>query len=74
MKQRAITCCIKKANGLCAPEGVFKLDENQREANVGNLREWSLTSLAENRPAIHKQFCLYGLSEVNQPLAKFTTG
>ena len=33
----------------------------QREAKFGNLREWSLSSLAQNRPTIQKQFCLcYG--------------
>ena len=37
---------------------------------VGNLRELSLTSLAQNRPTIHKQFCL---SDVKQPLAKIVT-
>ena len=41
-----------------------------RETRVGNLREWSLTSLAQYRPTIHKQFCL---NDVTQPLAKFAT-
>ena len=47
------------------------MGDKQREAKVCNLREWSLTSLAQNRPTIQKQFCL---SEVKQPLAKFATG
>ena len=42
-----------------------------RETKVGNLREWSLTSLSQNRPTIQKQSCL---SEAKQPLAKFATG
>ena len=33
-------------------------DAKQRKTKVSNLREWSLTSLAENRPTIQQQFCL----------------
>ena len=29
-----------------------------REAKVGNFCEWSLTSLAQNRPTAHQKFCL----------------
>ena len=29
-----------------------------RKAKVGNLREWSLTSLAQNRLTPRQQFCL----------------
>ena len=52
-------------------QGAFTLDAKQLEANVGNFREWSLTTLAQNRLTIQKQFCL---SEVKQPLAKFASG
>ena len=36
----------------------FKCVYTGREAKVGNFREWSYTSLAENRPTIEKQVCL----------------
>ena len=35
-------------------------------AKVGNLHEWSLKSLAQNRPAIQKQFCLSHSGFLNQ--------
>ena len=41
------------------------------EAKVANLRDWSLRSLAQNRPITQRQFCS---SVVQPPLAKFTTG
>ena len=30
-------------------KGAFRLDAKQREAKVGDLREWSITSLAPSR-------------------------
>ena len=41
-----------------------------RKVKVGNLRERSLTSLAQSRPTIYQYFCL---SKVKQPLVKFAT-
>ena len=35
---------------------MFTLDAKQREAQVGNLRERSFSSLAQNRPTTHQQF------------------
>ena len=52
-------------------KGAFTLNAKQRGAKVGHLREWSHTSLAQNKPTIQNQFCL---REVKQSLAKFATG
>ena len=59
------------SNTSSNPKGVFTLDAKHCEAKVANLRKWSLTSLAQNRPTTKQQFCL---REVKQQLAKFTTG
>ena len=51
-------------------KGPFTQHATQREAKVGNLREWWITSLTQNRATIHLQFCV---SEAKQPLAKSAT-
>ena len=62
---------IAKSWLILVSKGAFTLDEKQRKAKVTNLREWSLRSIAQNKPTIQQQFCL---REVKQPLAGFTTG
>ena len=52
-------------------KGAFTRNATQYETKVGKLREWPLTSLAQNWATIQKQFCP---SEIKQPLAKFATG
>ena len=57
------------------------MDAKQREAKLGNLREWSLASLAQNKPTFKSSFILVKLInpsqikqlKVKQPLAKFAT-
>ena len=44
----------------------FKLVTKQK---AGNLHQWSLTSLAQNRPTIHQQFYV-PVNEVKQPGCK----
>ena len=46
--------------------GAFTLDANQRE--VCNLREWSLTSLAQNRPTIQNNFVYVKLTNRSRSL------
>ena len=50
---------------------MFSLDAKQLEANVGNLHEWSLMSLVQNKLTIFKQSCA---SEIKRPFANFTSG